>query len=255
MVMNNLSTYVRQNFEGMLVFGDVHADFESFTSARKYATDNNLFFMSLGDLVDRGSKPFEVVESMARYMEEETAGFTIGNHDDKFYRYAAGNKVSLSKDAKNTLDFVGEDRKEEFFRLYRQIIDKQVLSGIFHKFDDFTIVHAASHPCMWEDTDRFGKSARSRALVGETTGRLDEDGYPERLYNWIEEVPMGKTVIVGHDRMPIHKIPINVPMICTNANGGKVIFMDTGCGKGGFLTAMVMVYNNGFKFDSYVEFK
>lgn len=250
-----LSAYVKSNFEGMLVFGDIHAEFESFMLARDYAVKNSLFFMSLGDLVDRGDHPFEVVEAMAYFMRAKSAGFIIGNHDDKFYRLSLGNKVTLSNDAKRTLELVGEDRKSKFFELYNEVISMPVLSGIFHQFDDFTIVHAASHPCMWEDTDRFGKSARSRALVGETTGKLDEDGYPERLYNWIEEVPTGKTVIVGHDRMPIHKIPIDVPMTCTNANDGKVIFMDTGCGKGGFLSGVVMVNDGGFKIDSYVEFK
>lgn len=252
---NSLAEHVRNNFEGMLVFGDIHSDFVSFMKAREYAEEHGLFFMSLGDLVDRGNQPFEVVQAMAEYMANGTAGFTIGNHDDKFRRFAAGNKVSFSRDGKATFEYVGEERKDEFLRLYCQIMDTPVLSGIFHKFDDFTIVHAASHPCMWEDTDKFGKSANSRALVGETTGKMGSDGYPERLYNWIQEVPMGKTVMVGHDRMPVFDKVLESPLHQGNVNGGKVIFMDTGCGKGGFLTAAVMTHHKHFKVDRYVEFK
>ena len=253
--MNNLATYVKNNFNGMLVFGDIHSDFESLMFARKYAVDNNLFFMSLGDLTDRGDKPFEVVFHMAQYMREKTAGFVIGNHDDKFYRLSLGNKVSLSKDAKTTLELVGDDRKAEFFRFYTELITTPVFSGLFHKFDDITLVHGASHPCMWEETDRFGKSATSRALVGETTGKMLPNGYPERLYNWVNEIPMGKTVIVGHDRTPIFGKIIEKALIQTNPNGGKAIFMDTGCGKNGFLSGVVMIHDGYFKIDKFVEFK
>lgn len=253
--MNSLAEYVRKNFKGMLLFGDIHSDYTSFMKARTYAVEHGLFFHSLGDLVDRGTQPFEVVSAFAQYIAEGSAGFTIGNHDDKFYRHAAGNKVSFSRDGKATFEHVGEERKDEFLRLYVGIMNTPIFSSMFHKFDDFTIVHAASHKCMWEDDDKFDKAARARALVGETTGRIGEDGYPERLYNWIEEVPIGKTVIVGHDRMPIFDKVIEVPLIRTNANGGKVIFMDTGCGKGGFLTGAVMRHDKKFTVERFVEFK
>ena len=67
---------------------------------------------------------------------------------------------------------------------------------------------------------------------------------------------MGKTVMVGHDKMPIHNINITEPMIVQNKNGGKVVFLDTGCGKGGFLTGAVMMSGKkGFALERFVEFK
>jgi len=45
----------------MLVFGDVHGDYDSFKRAYDYARSENFSFMSMGDLVDRARKPFEVV--------------------------------------------------------------------------------------------------------------------------------------------------------------------------------------------------
>ena len=238
----------------MLVFGDIHSDYISYTKAHDYAVEHGLFFMSLGDLVDRGNKPFEVVEAHSRNVANGTAGFTIGNHDNKFYRYANGAKVQFSRDGKETFEHVGEERRAEFLRMYAEMIETPIFSGLFHKFDDFTLVHAASHPAIWENPNKFGKSATSRALVGETTGEMGHDGYPVRLYNWVEEVPTGKTVIVGHDRMPYDRV-IESPLHRQNANGGKVIFMDTGCGKGGFLTGAVMTHDKHFKVDRYVEFK
>jgi len=252
--MNSLANHVKDNFKGMLVFGDVHSDFASYIKASKYADVNGLFFMSLGDLVDRGNQPFEVVQAHSARVANGTGGFTVGNHDNKFYRYANGANVQFSRDGKGTLAHVGEDRMQEFLRMYCEMIETPTLSGIYHKFGDMLLVHAASHPEMWE-SGVIGKTAQSRALVGETTGKIADDGYPERLYNWVDEVPMGKLVVVGHDRMPYDKLLLE-PLHKTNANGGKVIFMDTGCGKGGFLTGAVVVpIKSGFKIEQYVEFK
>jgi protein phosphatase len=252
---HNLATYVRNNFDGMLVFGDVHGDYESFRSAHDFAKRENFFFMSLGDLVDRAHNPFEVVRDMYDAMYDGRAGFVIGNHDEKHYRAAKGNKVSFSRDGKQTIDDVGVDRIDEFHRMYSAIVEDTMFSNLFHTFDDITLVHAASHPCIW-DNGPIKKTEKSRFLVGETNGKTMADGYPVRLYNWIDEIPIGKTVMVGHDRMPIRNIPIEKPMQVSNKTGGKVIFLDTGCGKGGFLTGAVMlVGKKGFRIDNFVEFK
>lgn len=256
--MFTVANYVKENFDGMLVFADVHGDYDSFRRAYNYAKSENFFFMSLGDLVDRARKPFEVVRDMYECMYDGRGGFVIGNHDDKHYRGAKGNKVSFSKDARQTLADVGNDRMDEFNRMYTAIVEDKLLSGLFHKFDDLTLVHAASHPSIWDGAlpNSSGKTARSRFLVGETNGEVYEDGYPVRLYNWIDEVPVGKTVMVGHDKQPVNNVPIHQPLVVTNSAGGKVIFMDTGCGKGGFLSAAVVLHGKkGFTIDKFVEFK
>lgn len=251
-----LPEYISSSYDGMLVIADVHGDYESFMKARTYARGENLFLMSLGDLVDRGNNPFEVVKTMHSDMQDARAGFTVGNHDDKFVRYAKGANVKFSRDGRNTLDAVGESRMQEFLDMYTAIAEDTFLAGLFHQFSDITLVHAASHPSVWENPDVIGKTAKSRFLVGETTGKLDADGYPERLYNWVNEIPMGKTVIVGHDRMPIHNKHITEPMIVTNTSGGKVVFLDTGCGKGGFLSGAVVSHSKSkFNLENFMEFK
>src|SRR5271165_4267406 len=96
----SLANHVKRSFAGMLVIGDVHADYESFMAAHYYAETHNLFLMSLGDLVDRGSFPFETVFKMHESMKAGKAGFTIGNHDNKYHRFHNGARVSFSSDAK-----------------------------------------------------------------------------------------------------------------------------------------------------------
>lgn len=254
--MNNLTEYVRNNFDGMLVFGDVHGDYDSMKRAYDYAVSNSFFFMSLGDLVDRSRFPFETVKLMYDVVYEGRGGFVIGNHDDKFKRYANGAKVSFSVDAKQTLADVGTDREEEFFRMYVTLMDTPIFASLYHKFDDIILVHAATHEEMWENTSVIGKSAKARYLVGETNNERYDDGYPVRLYNWINNIPMGKTALVGHDKQPINNVPITEPMTVPNNNGGKAVFMDTGCGKGGFLSGAVVMLdkNRKFKVESFVNF-
>lgn len=262
-MFTTISNLVKNKFKGILVFGDVHSDYESLKKAYMYCVEHNYFFMSLGDLVDRGPDPFNTVKFMHGLMYEHSfplAGFTVGNHDDKFRRYhnsgPESSKIRFSIDGKNTLESVGPARLSEFLNIYTEIVEHPTVAGFFHKFDDITLVHAASHPAMWGNTGVFDKTAQSRALVGETNGEKYEDGYPVRLYNWIEEIPSGKTVIVGHDKMPIHNINIVEPMVVLNKTGGKVIFLDTGCGKGGFLSGAVIINRNGkFKIEQFVEFK
>jgi Calcineurin-like phosphoesterase len=244
-----------KTYDAMLVVGDIHSDYESFAAALDFATKENYFFMCLGDLVDRGPEPFKVVEAMYKRMYDGHAGFVIGNHDNKFYRYANGADVKFSRDAKQTFVDVGEDRKEEFLRMYCDIVSMPVLSGPFHRFEDIILVHAAAHHSLWDGTEP-SKKAQSRFLVGETNNEYYPDGYPVRLYNWIDEIPMGKTIMVGHDKQPIHNVPITEPMIVSNKDGGKAIFMDTGCGKGGFLTGAVISHGKkGFQIQEYKEFK
>lgn len=251
-----LEDYVRDNFDGMVTVADIHGDFESISKAYAYAKGENYFFLSLGDLVDRGSHPYEVVELMYHAIYDGRAGLIVGNHDDKFIRYADGAQIKFSADGRGTLWSVGDDRMAEFLRMYKFMSTEPLLTGYYQKFDEMVFVHAASHSALWGSDFKLDAKVKARFLVGETNNEYYEDGYPKRLYNWVDKIPMGRTVIVGHDMQPIHNIRIIEPLVKTNVNGGKVIFLDTGCGKGGFLTGAVFANEKKkFKFVEFKEFK
>ena len=254
--MDNIAEYIRTTFDGILVIGDVHSEFEALERARLYAQKENFFLMSLGDLVDRGTKPFETVKCMHDIVYEGRGGFVTGNHDNKFYRYAKGNKVRFSLESQLTLRYVA-DREKEFLDMYVTLTEARMLSSIFHKVDEYVFIHAATHKDIWDKSDNIGKSAKDMAIVGEVTGEKQADGYPVRLYNWVNDIPMGKTVIVGHDMRPMNVASrLTEPFISTNSNGGKVIFMDTGCGKGGYLTGAILMKGkkDQFFFEGVVSF-
>ena len=56
--------------------------------------------------------------------------------------------------------------------------------------------------------------------------------YPERLLHWVESVPEGITVWVGHDVRSTDGRPLRR----RGRAGGEVVFLDTGSGKGGHLS-------------------
>lgn len=252
----NLSRYVRNSFDGMLVIGDVHADIDAFRQAVEYAKREHYFLMSLGDLVDRGPNPYEVVDLMHEVIYNGDGGFVIGNHDNKFYRHANGSKVVFSQDAQNTIKSVGEERMPTFLQKYCAIVSDRYLSGYFHEFDNIMLVHGATHPAMWEESPALTSSVTSRAMYGETTGEFYEDGKPVRHYTWMSDVPEEKVVIVGHDRAPIHNEYITEPMVVTTENKSTVIFLDTGCGKGGFLSGQLILKDKKGNFvrDGFLKF-
>ena len=114
---------------------------------------------------------------------------------------------------------------------------------------DSHITHGAFTKSYW--TDEVNEKAQNRArLYGEIDKSkpfVEWNGqqYPARTYAWVDSIPSGKTVIVGHDRSPFHEIPafesnINEIVESTNDQGGTVIFTDTGAGKGGFVSGVVL---------------
>ena len=87
---------------------------------------------------------------------------------------------------------------------------------------------------------RVGDKCRWLALYGE--GRMGEgDDLPTRTYGWIDDVPRGLTVFIGHDVVAADRIVER-----TGNRGGSVIFCDTGCGKAGKLS-WVDLYGRDFK--------
>jgi hypothetical protein len=82
--------------------------------------------------------------------------------------------------------------------------------------------------------------------------------YPSRLYDWTLKIPNGKTVVVGHDRSPFELEPrfdknIKKVIVSKNVQGGTVIFTDTGGGKGGFVSGVIL--DNDAKYQKSVNFK
>jgi protein phosphatase len=102
------------------------------------------------------------------------------------------------------------------------------------------LVHGAFHPEMLSCPSQgqgadVPRKLKALSLYGETDGSLNDEGYPIRTYAWVERVPQGLTVIVGHDTRQMHE-----PLVVDNGQGGRAVFLDTGAAKGGRLSTWMI---------------
>jgi protein phosphatase len=105
------------------------------------------------------------------------------------------------------------------------------------RFGRLLCVHAAFHDGMLEHPsppdagEARPEGLVGRAIFGQVTGRRAPDGFPIRLTGWVDRIPPGLTVLVGHDNRSHDGRPVTL----TGLRGGQAIFLDTGAGKGGAL--------------------
>jgi hypothetical protein len=207
------------------VVGDVHGDSRAFG----FASETDRFVVQLGDLTDGGPDSAGTLRLMFRMIDEGRGLFMLGNHDRKLGRYLAGEKVRTGPELEATLASLDDLLRE---RALREITRAPV--WLMHG-DNF-FVHAAFHTGMLENATPPGLGQvthlLSRALFGETTGRVQPDGYPERLIRWVNHIPAGVTVYCGHDQRSRDGRPWRAP----GDGGGAAVFRDTGAGKGGHLS-------------------
>jgi len=239
----DLKNTIASSYSGLATFSDVHAHAKKLKKGIKYALDNNLFIVFLGDLVDGHDAPLETVLAVKAILDANTGVLVIGNHDDKFYRYAKGNPVILKKQNKQTLADIPEGGEQLFLQTMIDLITHKN-SSYHYEYGNWVFVHGGCHEEIWTSPEELSTKAKHRALYGEVTGEEDEEGMPVRIYNWIDEIPSGRGVVVGHDRKPYggKKLADTGPFDHTNPQGGRVIFSDTGCGKGGHLTLTVFKF-------------
>ena len=237
------------NYKGLVTFSDIHAHAQKLKKGIRYAIKNDLFVVFLGDLVDGHDQPLETVSVVKKLLDEDRAVLVIGNHDDKFRRFAIGNPVQLKKAQKQTLEDVPEKYRDDFLQLMVDVTTHRN-AAFTHRIHDVTFVHGSAHRTLWDDRDNISKKAMHRALYGEVNGERDEDDFPVRLYNWVDEVPNGHHVVVGHDRKPMgNKLKKTGPYTHQGEQGGRATFTDMGCGKGGDLCLAVFEIGEGGKMD------
>lgn len=208
------------------VVGDVHGDATAFRHA--VATDR--FVVQLGDLVDHGPDSAAVLRIMFELIDEGRGLFLLGNHDRKLGRALAGRKMRPDPPLEATLRQLQRDSAlterafDEIARAPAWIVRGR--TGFVHGGFHTGMLHQLPPPGLERVTHLL-----SRALFGETTGRMQDDGFPERRLNWIDHIPDGFTVYCGHDQRSTDGRPWRK----RGRAGGLAVFTDTGAGKGGHL--------------------
>lgn len=207
------------------VMGDVHGDVRAFRAA--VATDR--FLVQLGDLSDHGPDSAGVIQMMLDIMAAKRGLFILGNHDRKLGRALSGLGVRMDGPLAATLAQLDDT-------LRPRALDAINHAPAWIVQGSRAFVHGGFHPAMLDEhpPPALGRvsALMSRALFGETTGRMQADGYPERVIRWVDRIPPGLTVYCGHDQRSTD----GRPYVRHGSSGGQAIFMDTGAGKGGHLS-------------------
>ena len=215
---------------GLRVVGDVHGDLRAFRAA----AETDLFVLQLGDLIDYGPDSAGVLRLMFRLIDEGRGLFLLGNHDLKLGRALAGRDVRVDSQLAATLRQLDPALRE---RAAAEIASAPAWVQRRNGHGTELFVHGGFHTEMVdqrppEPPAGHLRGVLARALYGEPTGRIQSDGFPERSLRWVDRIPAGLTVYVGHDR----RSSDGRPYIRRGREGGAAMFLDTGAGKGGHLS-------------------
>jgi len=174
----------------------------------------------VGDLVDRGPNAPDVVRIVMAMVARGEALAVIGNHDDKFLRWLKGHNVKLAHGLDRTVEqFAGES---EAFKKETRAFLERLPSYLWLDDGRLLVAHAGLKESM---LGRNTMTERSFCLYGDTTGKLDAQGLPER-FNWALEYGGEALIVYGHT-------PVASPEWVNNT-----VCIDTGCVFGGALTAL-----------------
>jgi hypothetical protein len=174
----------------------------------------------VGDLVDRGPNSPDVVRVVMEMVARDQACAVIGNHDDKFLRWLRGHDVKIAHGLERTVQQF-ESESKAFKTATRHFLDNL---PSYAWLDDgrLVVAHAGIKESM---LGRNSARVRQFCLYGDTSGKLDAAGLPER-FNWAIDYDGAPMIVYGHT-------PVVDP-----AWQGNSVCIDTGCVFGGALTAL-----------------
>lgn len=256
---DDLISYIQRtgDFNGVTVIGDVHGTVESMKTSVNWARARRHFIVFLGDIIDYGPKPLECTDIAYDVVMRGEGTLILGNHERKieryFYQKAQGEvRVRISEGNKITLDALKNTNKS-----YRENWIKRFKALCAHGRNHwvggtFLFTHGAASPEMFQMKNRrlpYRSDFEMMAYFGEVDPDQPqrEDGYPNRVYNWVDRIPKNHTVFVGHDIRDTYQ-----PLTVKGELGGTAIFLDTGSGKGGTLsTADLKIQDGDFRLTNF----
>ncbi len=247
---------IRSRFNGITVIGDVHGMHHSLLAALDWARDRRHFIVFLGDIIDYGPGTLECADEVYRTVMRGNGELIVGNHERKIARWidqsdrgrhnmrlSDGNRVTTT-----ALSNLGNPRRDRWMARFRGLVAR---SPLMLNLDKYVFTHAAVHPSWWT-AQQDHKNMENYSLFGEfepSPNQFTAENRPRRTYNWVKAVPASTTVLVGHDARS-HVAPITE----TNEEGGRAVFLDTGSGKGGYLSSVDLRFTReGLKMENFTR--
>lgn len=235
--------FLKEHWSGITVVGDVHGMMQPFLDAIAWAKSRNHFIWLLGDVIDYGPDSLATMEMAYHLVMRGDGALIIGNHERRIARWLASQQnrvdegfVKLSDGNKVTTDALmklSPEGRSIWINRYRSLLGR---SSLFGEIKNVVLTHAAVHPSYWNSQPSKIPAIDDYALFGEAERYLADF---KRAYTWVDSIPPGRLVMVGHD------IRTSTPLNVLGAKGGRAIFMDNGCGKGGKLSSCDLKFGNG----------
>lgn len=174
----------------------------------------------VGDLVDRGPGIVEVLRFVMDLSAEGRALSVIGNHESKLLKKLVGREVRVGHGLEASLAQL--ERTDDAFR-ERLVGFLSTLPTHLQLDGGRLVVAHGGLPARLQGRD--STKVEAVAMYGETTGQMDEQGYPVRR-DWAADYRGEALVVYGHT-------PVEEPRWL---NG--TVNVDTGCVFGGKLSAL-----------------
>jgi hypothetical protein len=224
----DLSSVPRQRFEGLLV-PDVHAHPDVLDAAAARARDERRFLLQLGDLVDRGPSSAMAVAVIREVVEAGEGAFLVGNHEHKLARLAREGTFGTPRRVETLTEL--EAFGDGLLEWYLERIERGVA---WARSERATFAHAAFHPEMLQRAPRIDPAVLERAIFGPVR-RVADKSRPVRDRSWVDAIPRGHTVYVGHN-----VVSQAAPAEERGRLGGRAVFVDTGGWQGGAWSAIAL---------------
>jgi hypothetical protein len=204
-------------FAGIRVIADVHGAFVAFDRAVCEAERYNRFVIQLGDTIDRGEYSPLCVEVMLDLERRGAGQMLLGNHEYKFARFVRFGLNAASSRVATLIQF--EDYSPELLDRFVARIEE---GPLWIRAGSWLFVHAAFDPRMLDDSGgEVEAELAGIALFGAGRGRAARR--PAAIQAWVDRIPKGLTVVVGHTITPSRQIEYR-----QGAAGGRAIFLETG---------------------------
>lgn len=220
-----------EKYDGVRFISDVHGEFDALSEVLIRANNDNMFPVSLGDLVDRGPDSASCLSVFLNLMERGQGFMIPGNHELKQWKKMNGHtNIRWLDDHQRTYDQIAQ-LPEDDIRKFIRMMQSEIIWG---RVGDLWFSHAAWSPLMEQSFKRSLtpgeiKDLKQHSYYGHLPSRrvFDPDYDVWEGLEWINEVPEGHSMVVGHTIMDRE----NPAIVDVQGHaGGQAIMLDTGCG-------------------------
>lgn len=218
----------------LVAIGDVHGMADLLSDALIETDRLGALPVLLGDLVDKGPDSVGVLRQVVPRARAGRLAIVRGNHDERLLKSLTEPK------GKRTRVLAEIHATEDRDAFVADCVAMLMRAPYWYNVDGHVLTHGAFHPEMLDCPSQglghhVPRKLKALALYGETEGKLNAEGFPIRTYRWVDRIPDGVTVVVGHDTRQMHE-----PLIVDGALGGRAVFLDTGAAKGGKLSTWMI---------------